>query len=45
MHVRGFCAVVETRSVSKAANRLSLAQPTVSLQVKALEREFRLKIE
>jgi DNA-binding transcriptional LysR family regulator len=39
--LRGFCAVVETRSVSKAANRLSLAQPTVSLQVKALEREFR----
>ena len=39
--LRGFCAVVEARSVSKAALRLSLAQPTVSLQVKALEREFR----
>jgi DNA-binding transcriptional LysR family regulator len=39
--LRGFCAVVETRSVSKAAARLNLTQPTVSLQVQALERELR----
>lgn len=39
--LKGFCAVVETRSVSKAANRLSLTQPTVSLQVQSLERDLR----
>jgi len=39
--LKGFCAVVETRSVSKAASRLSLTQPTVSLQVQSLERELR----
>jgi LysR family cys regulon transcriptional activator len=38
--LRGFCAVVETRSVSKAASRLSLTQPTVSLQVQSLERDL-----
>jgi LysR family cys regulon transcriptional activator len=38
--LRGFCAVVEAKSVSKAAARLGLAQPTVSLQVQALEREL-----
>src|SRR5688572_24010483 len=39
--LKGFCAVVETRSVSKAAGRLSLTQPTVSLQVQSLERDLR----
>jgi DNA-binding transcriptional LysR family regulator len=39
--LRGFCAVVELNSVSKAAARLNLTQPTVSLQVQALERELR----
>jgi DNA-binding transcriptional LysR family regulator len=39
--LKGFCAVVETRSVSKAANRLNLTQPTVSLQVQSLERDLR----
>src|SRR5262252_8702744 len=38
--LRGFCAVVEMRSVSKAASRLSLTQPTVSLQVQSLERDL-----
>jgi DNA-binding transcriptional LysR family regulator len=38
--LRGFCAVVELRSMSKAAARLHLTQPTVSLQVQALEREL-----
>jgi DNA-binding transcriptional LysR family regulator len=38
--LRGFCTVVELRSVSKAAARLHLAQPTISLQVKALEHEL-----
>src|SRR5262245_24620729 len=39
--LRGFCAVVETRSVSKAAEHLALTQPTVSLQVQSLERDLR----
>jgi DNA-binding transcriptional LysR family regulator len=39
--LRGFCAVVELNSVSKAAARMNLTQPTVSLQVQALERELR----
>jgi LysR family transcriptional regulator, cys regulon transcriptional activator len=39
--LKGFCAVVEARSVSKAANRLHLTQPTVSLQVQSLERDLR----
>src|SRR5678815_4962918 len=38
--LRGFCAVVETRSVSKAASRIHLTQPTVSLQVQSLERDL-----
>src|SRR5688572_25968585 len=39
--LKGFCAVVETRSVSRAASRLNLTQPTVSLQVQSLERDLR----
>jgi LysR family transcriptional regulator, cys regulon transcriptional activator len=42
--LKGFCAVVETRSVSKAAARLRLTQPTVSLQVQSLERDLRAKL-
>ncbi len=42
--LRGFCAVVETKSVSKAAVRLRLTQPTISLQVQALERELRTRL-
>ena len=42
--LRGFCAVVEAKSVSKAAAKLRLTQPTVSLQVQALERELRTRL-
>src|SRR5689334_18847754 len=42
--LKGFCAVVETRSVSKAAAQLSLTQPTVSLQVQSLERDLRASL-
>lgn len=42
--LRGFCAVVEMHSVSKAASQLRLTQPTVSLQVQALERELRTQL-
>jgi LysR family transcriptional regulator, cys regulon transcriptional activator len=38
--LKGFCAVVETQSVSKAASRIHLTQPTVSLQVQSLERDL-----
>jgi DNA-binding transcriptional LysR family regulator len=38
--LRGFCHVVQTGSISKAAERMTLSQPSVSLQIQALEREL-----
>jgi len=38
--LRAFCHAAQTGSISKAAERLFLSQPSVSLQIKALEREF-----
>lgn len=38
--LRAFCNTAQTQSVSEAAERLCLSQPTVSLQIQALEREF-----
>ncbi len=38
--LRAFCHAAQTGSISKAADRLFLSQPSVSLQIKALEREF-----
>ncbi|MDK2979819.1 MAG: LysR family transcriptional regulator, transcriptional activator of the cysJI operon [Chloroflexota bacterium] len=35
-----YCTVVELKSFSLAAERLGLTQPTISLQIKALESEF-----
>src|SRR5262245_30555834 len=35
-----FCAVVERRSFSQAAERLGVTQPAVSLQVRALEKKL-----
>jgi DNA-binding transcriptional LysR family regulator len=35
-----FCAVVERRSFSQAAQRLGLTQPAVSLQIRALEKRL-----
>jgi DNA-binding transcriptional LysR family regulator len=37
-----FCEVVERRSFSKAADRLGVSQPAVSLQVRALEKRLGL---
>ncbi len=38
--LRGFCFAVQTGSISKAAERMFLSQPSVSLQIQALEREL-----
>lgn len=38
--LRGFCFAVQTGSISKAAERMYLSQPSVSLQIQALEREL-----
>ena len=39
--LRAFCNAAQTHSVSEAAERLFLSQPTVSLQIQALERELK----
>lgn len=39
--LRGFCYAAQSASISKAAERLFLSQPSVSLQIQALEREFK----
>lgn len=39
--LRGFCYAARTGSISKAAERLFLSQPSVSLQIQALERELK----
>lgn len=38
--LRGFCYAAQSGSVSKAAEMTFLSQPSVSLQIQALEREF-----
>ncbi len=38
--LQAFCAVVERRSFSQAAERLGVTQPAVSLQIRALEERF-----
>ena len=38
--LRAFCHAADTGSISEAAERVFLSQPTVSLQVQALEREL-----
>jgi DNA-binding transcriptional LysR family regulator len=38
--LRGFCYAALTKSISKAAKKMDLSQPSVSLQIKALEREL-----
>ncbi len=38
--LRGFCYAVQAGSISRAAEKLSLSQPSVSLQIQALEREL-----
>jgi len=42
--LRGFCCTAQSGSISKAAARMKLSQPSVSLQIQALEREFDVKL-
>jgi DNA-binding transcriptional LysR family regulator len=39
-----FCAVVERKSFSQAAERLGVTQPAVSLQVRSLEKRLGRKL-
>jgi len=43
-YIEIFCAVVELKSFSKAAQALRLTQPTISIHIKALEEEFSTKL-
>jgi DNA-binding MarR family transcriptional regulator len=40
--LRAFCFTAEAGSISRAAERLGLTQPSVSLQIQALERRQHL---
>jgi len=42
--LRGFCYAARAGSISKAAEKLYLSQPSVSLQIKALERELETEL-
>lgn len=42
--LRGFCYAARAKSISKAAEKLYLSQPSVSLQIQALERELGAKL-
>ena len=42
--LQAFCAVVERKSFSQAAERLGVTQPAVSLQVRALEERLGHKL-
>ncbi|NOY41064.1 MAG: LysR family transcriptional regulator [Planctomycetes bacterium] len=42
--LRGFCHAARTNSISKAAHIMYLSQPSVSLQIKALEQELEVQL-
>jgi len=42
--LRAFCYTAQVGSISKAADRLYLSQPSVSLQIQALEREMEITL-
>ncbi|PCJ63105.1 MAG: LysR family transcriptional regulator [Candidatus Hydrogenedentota bacterium] len=42
--LRGFCLAAHTGSMSKAAEKMFLSQPSVTLQIQALERELDTKL-
>lgn len=43
-HLRSFCYAAQLGSISKAAERASISQPSVSLHVQALEKELRTSL-
>ncbi|MFZ4109651.1 MAG: LysR family transcriptional regulator, partial [Polymorphobacter sp.] len=43
-HLRSFYAVASDRSVTRAARRLNISQPTLSKQLKALEDRYKVKL-
>jgi DNA-binding transcriptional LysR family regulator len=43
-HLRAFCAVVDTRSVSAAARQVHLSQPAITQAIAKLEKEFGLTL-
>src|SRR5258708_277570 len=43
-HLRYFLAIIDTGNVTKAAARARVAQPALSRQVRALERELRVPL-
>ncbi len=42
--LRAFCFTAQAGSISRAAERLGLSQPSVSLQIQALEREMEITV-
>ncbi|MCC5811992.1 MAG: LysR family transcriptional regulator [Ectothiorhodospiraceae bacterium] len=42
--LRAFCFTAQSGSISRAAERLALSQPSVSLQIQALEREMDITV-
>ena len=42
--LRSFCYAAQTGSISRAAEQAMLSQPSVSLQIQALEAEFGTKL-
>jgi LysR family cys regulon transcriptional activator len=43
-NLRSFCYAAQLGSISKAAEQASLSQPSVSLQIQALEQEFKVSL-